>query len=139
MRGFAKVTKVTKGPGSTAVLDLTSLYTNTTRVVRTGTLAADGKSYTLTDEVAGLKAGAPIRWSLTTRAEATVDGARVVLKEQGRTLRVTATTGAQRGRWQIVDAKGPNAWDSENKGCRQLQFTFPAPENGPAKFAVRFE
>ena len=139
VRGFAKVTQVTKGPGSTAVLDLTSLYTNATRVVRTGTLAADGRSYTLTDEVAGLKAGAPIRWSLMTRAEATVDGASVVLKEQGKTLRVTATTGAQRGQWQVVDAKGPNAWDAENKGCRQLQFTFPAPEKGTAKFAVRFE
>ncbi len=137
VKGFAKVVKVTPGPESTAVLDLTSLYTNATRVVRTGTLAANGKGYTLADDVEGLRAAAPIRWSMTTRATPTIEGETIVLAQNGKTLRLTQV-GDARAPWKVVEAKGRNSWDSPNKGCRQIQFTVPAPKAGTARLAVRF-
>ena len=140
VRGYAKVVQVTKGTGaaSTVVLDLSSLYPNAKRVSRTGAMAASGKSYRLTDEVDGLRAGASVRWCMNTQGStATIEGDTIVLKQKDRTLRVTQV-GGQKAPWQVLPAKGPNEWDSPNRGCQQLIFTVPASSDGKARLAVEF-
>jgi len=139
VKGFAKVVSVQEeGRASTATLDLSSLYPNAKRVVRVGTLKADGRTYELADDVEGLREGAPIRWAMITRAKAEIQGNQVVLSQNGKTLKLTQI-GENQGKWEIVNAKGPNEWDSPNKHCSQLLFTVSAPKLGAAKLAVRFE
>ena len=137
--GFAKVLEVKPGDGmgSAVTLDLSSLYTNATQVVRRGTMAADGKGYELQDAVRGMRAGGGIRWCMNTRATAEISGDEVVLKQNGKTMRLKQT-GVRKGVWRVEPAKGPNVWDSPNKGCSQLLFTVTADETGAANLAVAF-
>ena len=138
VKGSAKVTEVKRdGAASEVTLDLSTLYTNAASVVRTGTMAADGRRYVLRDAFAGARPGAAIRWAMMTRAEPTVDGDKVTLRQGGKTLTLTQC-GAQKGAWSVAEAKGPNEWDSPNDGCRQLLFTVPATAEGTADIAVSF-
>ena len=137
VKGAAKVVKVVEAPGSEVTLDLSSLYTNATAVARRGTLAADGRKYELKDVVKGFRPGGSVRWSMVTRAAATIDGETVTLRQEGQTLRL-AQTGRDRGAWSVAPAKGPNEWDSPNKGCTQLTFTVAADAQGEAKLGVTF-
>ena len=139
VKGFGKVLEAREEDGAlSAALDLTSLYTNATHVARRGVMAADGSRFEIRDVVRGLRAGAPIRWAMVTRAKAEVaaDGA-LVLREKGETLRLVQT-GALKGAWQIAPAQGPNTWDAVNKGCSQVMFTVPMPATGEAALAVTF-
>ena len=36
-------------------------------------------------------------------------------------------------------AKGPNEWDTENKGVTQITFEVPMPSDGDAHLAVTFQ
>jgi hypothetical protein len=138
VKGSAKVTAVKRdGAASEVTLNLSTLYTNAASVVRTGTMAADGRRYVLRDAFAGARPGAAIRWAMMTRAEPTVDGDKVTLRQGGKTLTLTQC-GAQKGAWSVAEAKGPNEWDSPNDGCRQLLFTVPATAEGAADIAVSF-
>lgn len=137
VKGTAKVVKVVEAPVSEVTLDLSSLYTNATAVARRGTLAADGRKYELKDVVKGFRPGGSVRWSMVTRAAATIDGETVTLRQEGQTLRL-AQTGRDRGAWSVAPAKGPNEWDSLNKGCTQLTFTVVADAQGEAKLGVTF-
>ena len=137
VKGAAKVVKVVGAPVSEVTLDLSSLYTNATAVARRGTLAVDGRKYELKDVVKGFRPGGSVRWSMVTRAAATIDGAAVTLRQEGQTLRL-AQTGRDRGAWSVAPAKGPNEWDSPNKGCTQLTFAVAADAQGEAKLGVTF-
>lgn len=136
--GFGKVVEVKDdAAGGKVVLDLTSLYTNATKVVRSGEMSADGKRYELTDTVEGLRTGAPIRWAMVTDAAVEVQEDTVVLRRNGKTLRMKQT-GALKGEWKVTEAKGPNSWDAENKNCSQITFTVPMPDQGAAGIGVEF-
>ena len=139
VKGFGKVLGAKSGEGasSTVTLDLSSLYTNAAQVVRRGVMSADGKAYVLKDAVRGMRAGGEIRWCMNTRAAAEVAGDEVVLRQDGKTLRMRQT-GARKGAWRVEPAKGPNVWDSANKGCSQLLFTVLADADGAADLAVSF-
>ena len=136
--GAAKVRGVKKeGAASEVTLDLSSLYTNATSVVRVGAMASDGRRYLLRDTFAGVRPGATIRWAMMTRAEPTVDGDTVTLRQDGKTITLTQC-GAQKGAWTVGDGQGPNPWDGKNPGCRQLLFAVPATAEGTAEVAVTF-
>ncbi len=138
VKGSGAVTQVTEGPwGSRAVLDLSSLYTNATSVVRTGTMAADGRSYLLRDVISGVRQGGVVRWAMITKATPEIDGPRVTLRQDGKELRLEQC-GEQIGVWQAQPAEGPNSWDSANSGCTQLTFTVVAPASRKVEVAVRF-
>ena len=64
-------------------------------------------------------------------------GDEVVLRQDGKTLRMRQTV-ARKGAWRVEPAKGPNVWDSANKGCSQLLFTVLADADGAADLAVSF-
>ena len=117
--------------------DVYALYTNAASVVRTGTMAADGRRYVLRDAFAGTRPGAAIRWAMMTRAEPTLDGDKVMLRQGGKTLTLTQC-GAQKGAWSVAEPKGPNEWDSPNKGCSQLTFKVKADASGEARLGVTF-
>ena len=137
VKGSAKFVHVRTEPPSEVALDLSSLYTNATEVLRGGKMFADGKSYVLNDIVRGFRPGGEVRWSMLTRAETQVDGTAVVLKQGGQTMRL-AQTGRDTGPWSVAPAKGPNEWDSPNKGCSQLMFTVKADASGEARLGVTF-
>ena len=138
VKGSAKVKDVLRtSAGSVVTLDLSSLYTNATSVVRSGAMATSGRSYTLRDTFAGVRPGGEIRWSMMTRAEPTVEGDKVVLRQAGKSITLRQC-GEQKGTWTIGDGQGPNTWDSPNPGYRQLMFTVPAKGDGTAFIAVNF-
>ena len=138
VKGEAKVVEVKRdGVSSIATLDLSTLYTNAASVVRSGVMAMDGTGYELHDVFSGVRPGGRIRWAMMTRAEPAVDGDRVTLRQDGKSI-VLVQTGKQKGAWEIGDGQGPNAWDSPNPGCRQLMFTVPAESDGTAGISVKF-
>ena len=137
VKGSAKFVHVRTEPPSEVALDLSTLYTNATEVLRGGKMSADGKSYVLNDIVRGFRPGGEVRWSMITCAEAQVDGTAVVLKQNGQTLRLVQT-GRDTGAWSVSPAKGPNEWDSPNKGCSQLTFKVKADASGEARLGVTF-
>ncbi len=138
VKGFGRIVKAESDGGSVVEMDLSSLYTNATRVVRRGVMAPDGAGYTLTDTIEGLRPGAPIRWAMTTRATVTEEGDSLVLTQNGRTLRLRQT-GRQKAAWSRAPASGKQEWDSPNPNCTQITFTVPMPPEGPATLAVTFE
>ena len=137
VKGCAKFVHVRSGPPSEVSLDLSTLYTNATEVLRNGKMSADGKRYELNDVVRGFRSGGEVRWSMLTGTESQVDGTTVVLRKNGQTMRLTQT-GRDTGPWSVAPAKGPNEWDSPNKGCSQLTFTVKADASGEARLGVTF-
>ena len=114
-----------QGKGSSAKLDLSSLYPAAKRVIREGVLAQDGASYALTDTFAGLKPGAVVTWQMITRAQATAQGNVLTLTDGGKTLRVTAPTAVE---WEIAPAEGPKPLNTPNLGVTRVSFTRTADE-----------
>ena len=98
-------------------------------------MLADG--FRITDRVQGLRAGAPVRWAMYTRAKAVREGEDVVLNESGRTLRLTRTVPAGASAWAVDEAPHGAAWECTNKGFRRLSFTVPSIPDG-TEFAVTF-
>ncbi len=136
--GSGQVTSVTtSGKTSTVTMDLSSLYSNASKVTRTGRMYANGRRYLLHDELSGVRSGKKVRWSMITKATPRIDGPCVTLQQNGKEI-VLEQCGAQIGTWQAQPAKGPNSWDSENKDCTQLTFTVTAPSSGKVDMAVRF-
>ena len=138
VKGSAQVTGVTtSADGSCATLDLSSLYTNATSVVRTGTMSDGGRRYLLRDVLRGVRRNGQVRWSMITKATPEIDGTRVMLRQGGEEV-LLEQCGAQKGSWQAQPAEGPNSWDSANSGCTQLTFTVAAPASGTVDIAVCF-
>ena len=137
VKGSAKFVHVRTEPPSEVALDLSTLYTNATEVLRGGKMSADGKSYVLNDLVRGFRPDGEVRWSMLTHAAVQVDGTAVVLKQNGQTMRLVQT-GRDTGPWSVAPAKGPNEWDSPNKGCSQLTFKVKADASGEARLGVTF-
>ncbi len=100
-------------------------------------MAASGRSYTLRDTFAGVRSGGKIRWAMMTRAAPTIEGDKVMLRQNGKSITLVQC-GVQKGEWTVGDGQGPNEWDSKNPGCRQLIFTVPATDEGKAEVAVKF-
>lgn len=137
-KGFGKFTNVaTSETGSAVTVDLSSLYTNATKVVRTGTMTANGARYEIRDTLTGVPAGASVRWAMMTRAEVEPKDGGLVLRQDGKTIRME-TYGAQTGPWTVVPAKGPHDYDSANKGCQQILLTITVPASGEVDLGVRF-
>ena len=137
VKGSARFLNVGKEFTSEVAIDLSSLYTNATEVLRRGVMSADGRKYELSDSVRGFRPGGEVRWSMVTRAEVQTDGSSVVLRQGGQTLRLVQT-GRDTGPWRIAQAAGPNVWDSPNEGFLQLTFTVNADASGEASLTVAF-
>ena len=139
VKGEGKLLSLTtEGVASTSRYDLTGVAKNVCRSwTRQGALAADGRSFTLTDELTGLKPGAVVRWAMTTKAAASATDSGVTLRRNGKTVKL-ASVGATPGSWQVVEAKGKESFDAANLGTQQVLLSCPAPASGSVQFAVRF-
>lgn len=134
--GTVSVVSLTDGPESESVLDLSPLFTNATKVVRRGQMLADG--FRLTDEVAGLRAGAPIRWQMMTCARVTPKGVdELELRESGQVLSLRRETPSGASDWVVDEAPHGESWEQTNKGFRRISFTVPSNPSGTT-FSVVF-
>ncbi|MBQ7191068.1 MAG: heparinase II/III family protein [Kiritimatiellae bacterium] len=141
VKGAAKVTVCEQaGDRQRVELDLSGLYTNATRVVRSGTLDTHTGTYTMTDTLRGLKPGDTVRWAMVTAAQPTFQGQDLFLAESGRTLHLVAET-TPAVKWEAVPAAGPAEadWNSPNKGFTQVRLLLTAPASGEAGITVTFK
>ena len=120
------------------MLDLTPVYTNASKVIRTGTLLANG-TYRLTDTLAGLRPGATVRWGMVTRAQPGSERTgTLTLSEADKRLRLSALHNPATI-WKTYEtARPPNEWDSPNPGTVMVGFEAVAPASGALSFAVLF-
>jgi len=137
-KGNAVVRSFREGPESEAVLDLTPVYTNASKVVRTGTLLAGG-TYRLTDTLEGLRPGVTVRWGMVTRAAPGPERTgTLALSEAGKRLRLSALHDPATV-WKTYETARPlNDWDSPNKGTVMVGFEAVAPASGALTFSVLF-
>ncbi len=137
-KGKALVRSFREGPESEAVLDLTPVYTNASKVIRTGTLLANG-TYRLTDTIEGLRPGVTVRWGMVTRATPGPERTgTLTLSESKKRLRLSALHDPATV-WKTYEtARPPNEWDSPNRGTVMVGFEAVAPASGALSFAVLF-
>ncbi len=123
--GEAKIVRVAKAPVSEVELDLSTLYPRAKSVRRTSTLGADGRSWTLTDELDGLTPGTEVTWGFCTRAavEKTADG--LTLTQNGKKIRLTLDAGVK-GVWSVEAARG-EPYETPNPGLVRVTFACRAP------------
>lgn len=137
-KGKALVTAFRDGAEPSTTIDLTSVYTNASQVIRTGTLLPTGE-FRINDTLKGLKPGAVVRWGMVTTA--TPDARRtgpLLLNEAGKQLRLTPLHNASTV-WKTYEtARPPNEWDSENPGAVMVGFEAVAPASGELMFSVLF-
>lgn len=137
-KGKALVTAFHDSPESSTTIDLTTVYTNASQVVRTGTLLSSGE-FRMDDVLKGLKPSVVVRWGMVTKA--VPDAGRtgpLILREAGKQLCLTPLhdTGTE---WKTYEtAKTRNEWDSENRGTVMVGFEAVAPASGELKFSVLF-
>jgi len=137
-KGKARVQSFKEGPASEAVLDLTPVYTNASKVIRTGTLLANG-TYRLTDTLEGLRPGVTVRWGMVTRAKPGAERTgTLTLNESGKRLRLS-TLHDPATVWKTYETARPaNEWDSPNPGSVMVGFEAAAPDSGALTFSVLF-
>jgi hypothetical protein len=116
-----------------ARLDLSALYgTPVTRHVVFERRAA----VRMTDTFAGLHPRASVRWQMLTQAEVEHDGADLVLRRGGQSLRVGTDATST---WKVEEAESLlNPWDSRLPGFRRISFEVAAPDDGRLTWTVRF-
>ena len=134
--GVAQPTILRGGSASAVSLDLSSLYTNATRVIRVGEMLVDGKGYRISDRVEGLRAGASIRWTLHTRASVTRDGEDLVLEQARAAAKLRLSAIAPSARWSFGEAPHPHPWDTPNTGVMRVCLEMPMPAAGTAELVV---
>jgi hypothetical protein len=132
------VTVFRDGAEPSTTMDLTPVYTNASRVIRTGKLLPSGE-FRLDDLLEGLRPGAVVRWGMVTKAA--LDARRtgpLLLREGGKQLRLSPLHDASTT-WRTYEtAKPPNEWDSPNPGTVMVGFEAPAPASGRLAFSVLF-
>lgn len=134
--GDVRVQSISESPVREAVLDLSPLYTNATKVIRRGVLTAKGLR--IEDSVEGLRPGAPIKWQMMTKAQVRLNGDRLVLAQDGRELEIRRQVPSTATAWQIDEAPHGKEWEMTNEEYRRISFTVPAVSE-PISFAVEFQ
>jgi lysophospholipase L1-like esterase len=107
------------------------------RAVRRFTPHPDARGLTVTDDLAGLRPGARVTWTLVTPADADIQGAVARLSRQGRRLDLRVAAPAEVA-WEIAPASGPAPHDARSPGHRLFRFTATAPASGELKLEVVF-
>jgi rhamnogalacturonyl hydrolase YesR len=121
-------------PGVSA--DLASVLGNgVTHAIRRFTPHPDANGVTVVDDLAGLRPGTAVTWTLVTSAEAETVGPLARLSREGRRLdmRAVAPEGVA---WETASASGPAPHDAAALGFRLVRFTAVAPASGILKLEV---
>ena len=119
--GFNKVT-----------IDLTSLYTNATKVIRTAELK--GRRLEIRDHIEA-KPGSVVEWSAVVHGSPSVNGRVLHLADSGQTLDVIGSCD-----WQLKDiSKPPHDYESLNVGFYRAWMSAVVPDSGVLEFSARTE
>ncbi|MBO5941109.1 MAG: heparinase II/III family protein [Kiritimatiellae bacterium] len=126
--GEVRVVSLTEGPLSQSVIDLSKLYTNATKVIRKGLMLNDG--FRIVDRVEGLRAGAPIRWTMYTKAKVEIAGDKLVLTDKGQMLEMTKDAPKGSSDWIVGKPPKGDDWESPNDSFTRIMFTVPSDPGG---------
>ncbi|MDR1282130.1 MAG: heparinase II/III-family protein [Opitutaceae bacterium] len=121
-----------KSDTPTATLDLTPVWPGfAQKITRTATLAADGQTLLLRDDIRSLRPGTPFVWRMLTRARVTLspDARAATLSQNGKTLRIeipssavsAVTNTAATTRVNIATAEPPTAAETQDPGVSVLE------------------
>jgi hypothetical protein len=121
------------GPEPQATIDLSPVFAGQARrVLRTFQVDPLARRVTIQDDLAGLPAGARVRWAMVTSADVDLDGPIALLHERGRSLvaRIIAPSRPAVG-FEVIPADPPkDDFNAPNPGRRILIATFTAPSDG---------
>ena len=137
VNGWGTVKKLRTEPGKPmkATFDLASLYHRLESFERTAELSPAGVR--IGDAIEGLKPGDKVRFQFCTRAAAEIGDKAVILRENGKAMKVAVDLPG--ARWQTAEAKTwMHEWDSDNGTARMVWFEIEAPESGNVAYTVDF-
>jgi hypothetical protein len=138
--GAARITGFSDAAAhSCALVDLSPVFAGQAGRVRRGFRVLPDQAVLVQDELAGLKPGAEVMWTMVTGAEVSIesDGRRAILRENGRSceVRLLAPTAA---RLTVVPATPLHpAYDTPNPNRRLIQVHAAARADGALTIAVR--
>jgi hypothetical protein len=132
-----QLAKLERADASGAVIDFAAtLGPSCKRALREAAWSAE--SMVLTDTVFTNQPGTEIRWAMNTRAEASVEGTRVILRDQGKTLHLDFDL-PPGSSIDVVSIEQPGGeWDSPNPGFRQIRVLCTSPAKGPCTIRATF-
>jgi hypothetical protein len=107
------------------------------RAIRRLTPHPDAHGLTVVDDLAGLRPGAEITWTLVTRADAETSGSLARLRREGRRLDLRLVSPAGTA-FETAPASGPAPHDVPAPGYRLIRFTAIAPASGALHLEVVF-
>lgn len=136
--GTARIVQFSTNPGDENVrLDLSPVFAGQAqRVMRTFVVRRE-RELVVTDELAGLKPGADVRWAMVTAAQVTVaDSQRAILHESGRELSLRLLS-PDNARIDVIDAKPPvDSYNAPNPNRRIVEIHAQAGTTGEMSVQV---
>lgn len=136
MTGDARIVEFNTNTMS-ATVDLTKIFAGlVTNVVRRFQMG-EKRSFTICDELSGLKPGETVRWQMVTRSDVKVDRAHAVLRQNGKALHAQVLSPSN-AKFQVVAADPPDdGVNAANPNTRILVINVRAPADGRVKIEVR--
>ena len=136
--GCAAILHAREEPVPEVALDMSDVYPEAKRALRTFRLAAG--TLTVEDELEGLEPGADVVWNMNTHATPRLNGALLFLDGQGNgspARRMKLEAFAPGAVWAAKSIENPRTKaDSPNKGITRISFALKAPASGRMKIRV---
>lgn len=108
------------------------------KVVRTLSLPRRSK-IEITDAVDGVSESGSVIWQMGTHADVTIVGEEVLLRQSGKTLKVSSV-GPAMGTWSILDVSKPRRdIDAPNPGLKMLRYEVRAKQGDSLRIGVKME
>ena len=115
---------------SHTVVDLTEIFSGQADKVVRGFKMLPDRQVLIQDELSGLKPDDLVQWTFVTRAEVSVDGCHALLKQEGKTLRITLAS-PDNGVFEVIPCDPPDdGFNAPNPGVSILRAHLRAPESG---------
>jgi hypothetical protein len=112
------------------VVDLSEVFSGQADKVLRGFKMLPDRKVLIQDELSGLKPDDLVRWTFVTRAEVAVDGRHALLKQDGKTLRITLASPGN-GAFEVIPCDPPDdGFNDPNPGVSTLRAHLRAPESG---------
>jgi hypothetical protein len=100
-----------------AIVDMTDAYSGQVDSAKRGIELVDRRALHVRDELSG--SAGEVRWAMVTSAEIALDGAKAVLKQDGRTLVVELRSPGD-AVFEVISTEPPTSVERSNQGTRML-------------------